>query len=171
MGAYGGRQLEPHASIRSTTDITAAVVHSLIDFYHNIAVPTDASLMVHLHFDKDDDAKLTIETKLDSAVFVRVPGWTPVNSVRLTVNGEEAPIHRVGRYAYVAAQDEPTVIEMRYALPTKRTVETTEGIDFTIDWRGDEIVGICSNTDFFPFYPTIEGCDQEYTYSSLGTGQ
>lgn len=182
MGAYGGMQLEPHAGIRSTTDITAAVVHSHVDFYHNIVVPTDAGLMVHLHFDNDDErfrirseraeeAKLSVETKVDDSVFIRVPGWTPMNTVRLTVNGAKARVHMVGRYAYVAAQGGPSTIEMRYALPTKRTVETTEGIDFTLDWRGDEVVGICPNTDFFPFYPTIEGCEEEYKYSSLGTGR
>jgi len=183
LGAYGGMQLEPHAGTRSTTDITAAVVHSLIDINTHWATYRPVGLMINFHFDADnhsarvksergDQAKLTVELLgYDRAVFVRVPGWTPMDSVRLTVNGEGTPLNMVGQYAYVAAQGEPTKIEMRYALPTKRTVETTEGIDFTIDWRGDEIVGICPNTDFFPFYPTIEGCDQEYTYSSLGIGQ
>ena len=182
MGAYGGMQLEPHAGIRSTTDITAAVAHSLVDVYHNIAVATDAGLIIHLHFNKEDErvrvrsergdaTTLTVETKVDSAVFIRVPGWTPDDSVRLRVNAKKVPVHLVGRYAYVAAQGTPSTIEMRYALPTKRTLETTEGIDFTLDWRGDEVVGICPNTDFFPFYPTIEGCEGEYKYSSLGTGR
>ena len=37
-------QLDSHAGKRSTTDITAAVVHTLVDIYNHIAVRSDAAL-------------------------------------------------------------------------------------------------------------------------------
>ena len=44
LGAYGGMQLDSHAGKRSTTDITAVVVHTLVDIYNHIAVRSDAAL-------------------------------------------------------------------------------------------------------------------------------
>ena len=60
----------------------------------------------------------------------------------------------LGIFARVSITTVPSEIELRYVLPHRRTTERSQGIDFAIDWRGDEIIGIQPNTDFLPLYPT-----------------
>ena len=42
---------------------------------------------------------------------------------------------------------------MEYALPERRTKEKGLGAEYEIVWRGDDVVGVRPNTDFYPFYP------------------
>ena len=179
MGAYGGMQLEPQGGKRSTTDITAAVVHTLVDVYKNIAVPTMAGLNINFHFDKDDENVLVISERGESAavtvipksptnVFVRVPSWAPTESVRLSMDGGQEPVRMIGDYAYLPDVGAFQEVRLEHALPVRRTTETTEGIEFEFAWKGDEITGVCPNTGFFPFYPTLDGCDRPYEHAATG---
>ncbi len=43
--------------------------------------------------------------------------------------------------------------ELTYALPISADIERTDNVDYAITWRGDEIIGISPNSDFYPFYP------------------
>ncbi len=43
---------------------------------------------------------------------------------------------------------------MTYDLPQSTTEETVDGTAYTFHWRGDEITGISTNSEFLPFYPT-----------------
>ena len=42
---------------------------------------------------------------------------------------------------------------MEYALPDRRTREKGLGAEYEIFWRGDDVIGIRPNTNFYPFYP------------------
>ena len=48
---------------------------------------------------------------------------------------------------------------MEYDLPARTISETTDGVEYRIEWRGDDVTGITPNTDFLPFYPTAAGSD------------
>ena len=182
LGAYGGMQLEPHGGKRSTTDITAAVVHTLVDVQHSIVTRKPGGVWVNFHFDAEDggvsirsardrEAEVRVSLAGLENVFLRVPRWAPIESVGISVNGAKSPVRMVGDYAFVPRDSDTREIALTYGLPARRTTETTEGIEFHLEWSGDEIVGVCPNTAFFPFYPTLDGCDQPYEYSSLGTGR
>ena len=149
------------------------MVHTLVDIYNHIAVPTAVGLSVNFHFDKDDErvrvtsergerATVSVVPKMPTSVLVRVPRWAPPDSVCVSRTGDEQAVRMIGDYAYVPGVAAFEEVTLEHALPVKRTTETSEGIDFEFGWKGDEITGVCPNTDFYPFYPTLEGCDRVY---------
>lgn len=168
IGAIGGVYQASHGGKWSTTDVTSAALVALIEIYKNIAVKTDAGLTVYLHFNYEDEqikmtveradaARVTVVPKVEENVLIRVPGWAPRESVRLSVNGEERALRWIGDFLFVPRQAEAK-IELTYALPVSVEKESLAGVDYEITWRGDEVIGICPNTDFYPFYPTSAGC-------------
>ena len=170
VGGLGGMHTEPHAGKKNTTDITAAVLHSLIDIYNNIVVSMREGLAVYFHLDYEEEhlkvsaqrgeieAKLAVLTAVADNVLIRIPQWTAPESVRVTVNGSNVTPILLGNFAHVPAHKLPGEIVVRYELPVRKTKETSQGTEFTFDWSGDEIKGVCPNSDFFPFYQTGEGC-------------
>lgn len=166
-GAFGGLLYShPHGEPCPTTDITCYDVHALSDVYQNIAERTDAGIRVNFHLDySDEDIEIRTEPGKQRTVrvllhepenlFVRIPRWTPAESVTLSVNGSEAPVKKYGDFAFFPASDSRKEIELTYDLPERRVVETTNGVDYEFLWRGDEVAGISPNTDFLPFYPDM----------------
>ena len=186
VGAIGGMHKGPHSGKANTTDVTAACLHTLIDVYNNIVVPTDAGLAVYFHFDYEDasiavrserneNARVSVTSRTGEDLLVRIPRWTPDESVRFTDDGEPVTPSRIGDFAYFPGKSSTREVVLVYDLPERRTTETigdhvvfvTESFrarhsgtrtEHELTWRGDEIVGICPNDDWLPFYPTAEGC-------------
>jgi hypothetical protein len=167
LGAYGGMQFEPHAGKQSTTDVTASTLHCLTDIYKNIAVRTKTDVRINFHFDYEDkyisiktemdpNAKVIVKLKSFKNVFVRVPNWTPANSVKVFVNNEAVTPVMKENYIFVPASMKPLKVELQYDLPVRQTVELTSGVEYKLFWRGDAITGITPNSDFYPFYPTVK---------------
>ncbi len=165
MGAYGGMHRHPHGEAWPTTDITAADLHTLCDIYQSIVDDTDAGLRINFHFDYEDDrlrltnarnqtGKLQIWPKVTKPLFVRIPAWTPADSVQLTINGESASAQQIGGFLFVEQPPPDAQIVIEYDLPEKIMSETTDGVEYQLHWRGDDIVGISPNTDYLPFYAT-----------------
>ena len=163
VGGYGGMH-PPFWGKNPTTDITSAVLHTLVDVYQHIAVSAPAGLTVNFHFDYEDDrvrirserqekAQVFIEPKARENVLVRIPSWAPPNSVRLTVNGKACDPIAVGTFACIPRDLLPATIELQYDLPVRKGIERIAGVDYTLTWRGDDIVGIAPHNDFLPFYP------------------
>ena len=71
------------------------------------------------------------------------------------MNGRPIEPSWVGRFLMVSAQRPPARIEVEYGLPVRSIDEHTDGVDYRITWRGDDVIGISPNTDFLPFYPTM----------------
>ena len=151
----------------SYTDVTAAVLHTLCDIYRHIAVRGNAGLTVYFHFDYEDDnvriisrraeeATVAIVPKVQDNVLIRIPKWTPPESVRITVGGQKLPVQMIGGFAYVPRSDSPKQPEtvLRYGLPIRTTTETIKGVEYRYTWRGDEITGVSPNTAVRPLYPT-----------------
>ena len=165
LGALGGMHLQPHGCIQPTTDITAADLHTLCDIYRHIAECTPDGLRINFHFDYRDDrvtvachreksACLKVDLRISCGLWIRVPGWTPLETVTLYRNGEPTPLVLIGRFAYLPACPAPSTVEMNYELPERNSSEILEGVTYTFNWKGDEIVGVSPNADFLPFYPT-----------------
>jgi len=164
LGAYGGIHAEAHGRKYSTTDVTAAVLHSMTKFYRAIATREGDTRTVLLHFDYEDDevsirterveqATIVIECRNKESVRVRIPRWTPRESVGMTVNNQAFTPAADGIFVHVPAHLMPGRIVLTYALPRRTTVEPTDGTDWELTWRGDEIVGINPNSSVLPFYP------------------
>ncbi len=164
VGAFGGVH-PPFWGKYPVTDITCAVLHSLVDVYRHIAVSTPAGLTVNFHFDYENEkvrirsvrretAQVTIEPKTRENVLVRIPSWAPVESTRITVNGHPCQPIALGKFACIPRDLLPGKIELVYNLPVQKEVERLAGVDYTLKWKGDDVMGIAPNSDFFPFYPT-----------------
>lgn len=172
IGALGGIYGHPYGAKWSVVDVTASALHSLVDVYNHVAQETENEIRVYFHFDYDTDfvkissersedgeiATLTIEPKVRKNLWVRIPGWVPGDSLRVTVDGKTTAT-RVSQFLVINANDLPGRVQLKYERPLHKSVERVNGTDYELTWRGDEVVGICPNTGFYPFYTTTSGCD------------
>ena len=167
IGTLGGVHNEPHGGKKGTTDVTAAVLHTLIDIYENIVISSPTDLKVQFHFDYEDEdieikseradkAKLTIRPRSAKNLQVRVPSWTPAESVKFSSGGKPIEPRMLGNFAFFGKERITEGVQMSYDLPEGRTEEEIDGTRYSFSWRGDEITGVSPNTDFLPFYPTAE---------------
>lgn len=90
-------------------------------------------------------------------LLVRIPEWVPADSVSWKVDGQSIELKRVGAFALIDRSHLPARVELEYALPLRKEKETAAGTEYETTWRGEEVVGISPNTDFYPFYPTADG--------------
>ena len=169
MGAWSIHGLS-HAGKGCTPDVLAAVAHTLCDVYGRICSRTQLGVQVNLHFDHDDDTvrirstrgeQGTVRVSVTRAetVMIRVPGWVPESSLRLSVNGKDVPVRRMGAFARVAKDviGAGGEVVMTYDLPERTTEEVMpSGRRYQFGWRGDEIVGIDPQEEAgLPFYPAM----------------
>ncbi|HCN08970.1 MAG TPA: hypothetical protein DIT01_13655 [Lentisphaeria bacterium] len=150
-------------------DYPGAILHSLTDVYANICTRSATGLHVNLHADyvgegvtihseRDETGRLTITLDTADNLFIRIPGWAPPASVRITVDGDDTPVERVGPVAQISGDtlSPPGTVMMTYALPERRSSETTPvGDVYELLWRGDEIAGINPNEGPRLFYPDL----------------
>jgi hypothetical protein len=166
VGGFAGMH-EPYWGANPATDITCAVLHTLVDVYQHVVVQSPMGLTVNFHFDYEDDkiritsergqrAKVTIVPKIRQNIAVRIPGWTPPDSVKITVNGQPFDQVRVGKFACIPRDVFPAPIVLQYDLPVRKAVERIAGVDYSLTWKGDGIVGLTPNSDFMPLYPTAK---------------
>ena len=167
VGGWGAHA-HPHGSKGVILDVTAAVVHTLVDLYERAVDHTAAGLFVNVHLDRDDEAvavrvrrseeqaEVAVTAKRPVDLFVRVPGWTPSASVQLTRDGMPIQPPRIGAFVHIAAGelDTGTRIVMRFALPRRETSEVSPvGRRFSFTWRGDQITAMQPEPARLPFYP------------------
>ena len=164
-----------HAGKGCMPDVVAAVTHSLCDIYRHVCTQTQTGTRINLHVDYEDPRLrvtsrrgsrgiLSVVVKQANDIMIRIPGWAPEASLRLSVDGKRAPVKRLGTYAWVAreALAAQSRIMLSYALPTRRTEEhMPSGRCFTFAWRGDEIVGVSPQEHPDPFYPAMTEADDD----------
>jgi hypothetical protein len=167
LGAYGGTPPHPYGESIPITDITAADAHTLCDIYNHIVEQTELGLRVNFHLDYEDDtmslqvergdrARLIVQCSRGENLFVRIPGWVDCASVLVTVDGKTIDVHRVGPHVVVPRDVARNEVQITYELPVEDAEEVTDGTTYQFRWRGDDVVGISPNTDYLPFYPTLE---------------
>ena len=164
VGAFRGLH-EPYWGANPATDITCAVLHTLVDVYRHVAVQGPGGLTVNLHFDYEDGriritsergekAKVTILPKTRENLAIRIPAWTPPQSVKLTVSQQSFTPTMIGKFAYVPRDFLPASVVLQYDLPVRKEIERIEGKDYSLTWKGDGVIGISPNSNFMPLYPT-----------------
>ncbi|MFN8009428.1 MAG: hypothetical protein U0V70_20830 [Terriglobia bacterium] len=164
VGGFAGMH-EPYWGRNPATDITCAVLHSLVDVYQHVAVQGPMGLTVNLHFDYEDEririsakqeerAEVLIVPKSRQNLAIRIPAWAPPDSIRLTVNGQPISPTRIGSFAYIPRDVLPEPVLLQYGLPVRRQIERIAGVDYTLTWKGNRVIGITPNSDFLPLYPT-----------------
>ena len=166
VGGWGAHA-HPHGAKGVILDVTAAVVHTLVDLYQHAVEHTDAGCFVNLHLDRDDDAlsvRVTREEARASLVltanrpidlFVRVPRWTQPASVEVSLDGRRIEPRLIGAFVHLAATQigGGTRAVMRYGLPARETSEVfPSGRRFSFTWRGDQIVAMQPAPERLPFY-------------------
>jgi hypothetical protein len=165
IGAFGGCHWHPHGGKLAVTDVSAADVHTLVNIYKQIAQPHRGILEVFFHLDYEDEqvgvscrrdkrAELTVIPKGGSPLAIRVPQWTPKESVRLYAGDKPLEYTLAGHFARTGKVAAQTKVTMEYDLPEHQNEETGLGAEYTISWRGDDVIGVHPNTDFYPFYPS-----------------
>jgi hypothetical protein len=159
----------PHAGKGCVPDVHAAIVHSLCDIHANILTRTAAGVRINLHFDTEDEnvavtstrdkqASVTVAVKQPENLQIRIPGWAPAASLRLTVDGKDHPLQRSGSFAMVAADaiQGGSNIALTFDLPERQTQEQMpSGRRYRFAWRGDEIIAIDPQDTPQPFYPPM----------------
>lgn len=73
--------------------------------------------------------------------------------MKLQINHEAVALTRIGDFARMPAGERPARLELQYDLPTRKTVETLEGVEYEFIWQGDDILGVTPNSEFIPAYP------------------
>ncbi len=173
VGGWGANRY-PHAGKGYNPSGTAEIVHTLCAVRQHICTRSEAGLVVYLHFDYTDDkveivsrrangaAAVTVRPHVVDNLMVRVPGWAPRETLRLSVDGQPCPLRFIGEFAFIpkeTVQDRKEFV-LAYDLPVRRTAETMPNGDrFQFAWQGDEITGVYPNRWPLPFYPTLEDPD------------
>lgn len=165
IGGYGGCTVFPHAGKISVVDVSAADIHSLVDIYNHIAIPKDDTIEVLCHLDVENEhvkvtteehesqRTLRISLKKDKYLALRIPLWLDAGSIRFSVNDQVINPVIENHFALINLPTQESVATIHYELPKKKTTEVDLGVEYTIYWQGNNIVGVSPNQDFYPFYP------------------
>lgn len=166
IGAYGGCHEHPHGGKQAVTDVTSAVLHSVVDLYQHAVLYENNKLQVNFHVScetkhakiesiRDKSAMLRIIPKRHCPLIIRIPTWVPKESITVKIANQPVYTSIAGSFAFISDERPQGPVEMSYSLPERITKDTLRGIEFTYKWRGDDIIGISPNTDFYPFYPDL----------------
>ena len=166
LGGFGGMHFLPHGGKRNTTDVTAACLHTLADIYNHIVWKDASAIWILFHFtyaDRDiqikecrgEAALLQIQSYTAKPLMIRIPGWVAEESLKVKINGEVKEVKPQEGFLRIPGRETVQFVEVAYDLPEKIITETTNGVDYRIAWRGDEITGISPNTTWYPFYPNL----------------
>jgi hypothetical protein len=164
IGAYGGCHRHPHGSKTPVTDVTAADVHTLVDIYQNIVNQRGElqEVLFHLNYEdpriavvckRDEKAELTVVSKTATSLAIRVPKWTPRNTLVVRINGQAVEPVYAGNFLHTGKVPAGAHVSMQYDLPERTTRETDLGVEYAVHWKGDDVKNVEPNTDFYPMYP------------------
>jgi hypothetical protein len=150
-------------------DVIAAVLHTLTDVYANVVTRETGGLKVNLHLtcdrpeaevvsERGEEARVRVRPKVPGNVLLRVPGWAPRESLRLTVGGREYPLRFVGGYLLIGGEklQGGEEIALTHALPERMSTERfRSGAEYHLAWRGDEVVGVSPRETPLAIWPAI----------------
>jgi hypothetical protein len=159
---------EPHAGKISVTDVTAAILQAMVEIYEHIAVKSDQDLTVYFHLNYEDEhieirsvraekARVTIRVKQKDDLRIRVPRWAPRESIQLSIGGQPVEPDIVHDFLRIPRDMLTGDIVLTHDLPVHKETERSVDVDWVLTWRGDEIIGIYPNSDFYPFFRTGTG--------------
>lgn len=155
---HGSWGVYAHPFDRGTIlDVFAAVLSVMTEVQQAVVTThSSGAVCVNLHLSIDSPLATVIARRSDEGVTsvkyakptgvrVRLPGWSPRDQARMTVDGQPVSPRWEGTYAVLPPEACPAgaSIELRYTLPTRTTVETlpVSKQQYQLSWRGDDVVG------------------------------
>ena len=115
-------------------------------------------LDVHSHMPHEGRVDLDVNTDIPQ-LLMRMPEWAPFGGVEVTrTRGSERVettgrrLSWTGRFVKLGAAAAGERISVRFPLRERRTVERAVDREFTVDWRGDDVVGISPAGSICPLY-------------------
>ena len=165
IGGFGGIMKRHHGGKICVTDVSAACLHSLADFYMNRATRKGNEVNVTLLFDYEDDllsishardsaGHITIDFRARQLCLIRLPEFAREGKITVTRDGiGQRTVIRDGVLRLSGHEGQRWTVD--YALPERISQEMIQGVNYTYKWRGDEIVAVSPNDDFYPLYATL----------------
>ena len=135
-------------------DVFAAVLSVLTEVHQAVVVAdADGTVSVNLHFStemplasiqavRDTRGRTVVRLAQPAALRIRVPAWSPRESVAIRVADQPIAVQWDGAYAVVPSVPGGATIALDYELPTRNSVETmpVSRQAYRLVWRGDEVV-------------------------------
>ena len=118
-------------------------------FVVNIPCDKETESLV-LRSDLPDTGSLTLTAKRDCTAGFRLYGWMQPN-LRFLLNGKPAKLSDAHGVAF-AALNTGDRLELRFDLQTQEKHETVRGTDFTVVWRGCDVVDLLPKGDHVRLY-------------------
>lgn len=154
-------QLDAGASLM-TFDITSGAVDGLCEALWACAVRDEAAVRVNLHFScripelrvcsqLSREGCLEVEKESSVNALVRLPSWVEPGDIAVAVDGEawEARVFN----SFLAVPRRARKAALTFPLRETRTTEWICYEQYTIDWRGDQIVAMSPPGEFRPLFP------------------
>ena len=172
-GGYSMIFDSPYSGKFCTTDVTCHVMQGLIDAYKRTVYESEGASYVMMHFDYETEGlsmvsergergTLRIEVKSDRDVYLRLPLFKVASRAEkdpaaheISVNGKAADytLTEDGYFAHLVGLKAGDTVVLTYDLPEETTQEThTNGVTYTIRWKGDEIVKVTPASTFYPMF-------------------
>ena len=135
------------SAIRCVWD--SAITQEEGGFVVNIPCDKETDALV-LRSDLPDTGSLTLTAKRDCTAGFRLYGWMQPN-LRFLLNGKPAKLSDAHGVAF-AALNAGDRLELRFDLQTEEKHETVRGTDFTVVWRGCDVVDLLPKGDHVRLY-------------------
>ncbi len=135
------------SAIRCVWD--SAITQEEGGFVVNIPCDKETDAFV-LRSDLPDTGSLTLTAKRDCMAGFRLYGWMQPN-LRFLLNGKPAKLSDAHGVAF-AALNAGDRLELRFDLQTEEKHETVRGTDFTVVWRGCDVVDLLPRGEHVRLY-------------------
>lgn len=163
-GGWGVHR-EPHGR-SSTFDVFASVLATLVDVqqaavevrgpatwvHFNLALETPSARVEEQR--RDGTTSVRVTSSRGNELYVRIPGWAPRESVRVTVSGDPHPVQFAGTYLHLTGGNyrAGAPVEIAYDLPRRESIEVmpVSGKKYVLTWRGDEVVACTPPVAIWP---------------------
>jgi hypothetical protein len=151
----------------ATYDITSGAVDGMCEALSSIITSDDAGVRinllfsheaqgVHLTSDLSQTGRLEIENRSGRPLLVRIPSWVDKKKVCLKVNGVESQKIFIQSYLLNAGNEIPSSSIITFPMREARTVESICFENYTIDWRGDQIIAMSPPAKHRPMFPPCD---------------
>ena len=154
------------------TDFTAAALHCLIEIYQRTVETTQDAIRVNFHFDykmaglrvKSLRSKrkscVTVQNNTGKDLYIRIPGWVPKATLRLSVNNKPVKITIREGFAFIKASGGKLRAKLCFSLPRYKTTEKWRDNFKTqafavFHWRGDEIFKVDPVGKYLKPFPKV----------------
>ena len=154
--------LNPDAAL-VTYDITSGAVDGMCEALSTIIDSKDVDVRLNLLFNHElqdlqvvshlcEAGHIRIENRTSRNLFVRIPSWVDKRDVELKVNKVEVAPVFIDSYLLIACNHSSSSSVINFPLREVRTMESICFRNYTIDWRGDEIVAMSPPAENRPMF-------------------